>query len=711
MSEPYHRFIMAIDGAWSVSAEDRRSSYLLDSSFLSSRTRRHTSLDSTKRPNRPYRARSASNILDNTDDFHHRLYDPLLAPHLQQRSHEQDGLADLVDFLKNHAPPPDNFMSMPDDGADDERGRWLKWAKIAKRSKSTPRGPPQIRLPDTAVSGTTIGGHRHIAITIPLEAFPMGERPRSQYPVYSHHELRGKGHNPNPVRTVVNDKGVVTVLKTVNEDRKASLSSSRYSSNSYVRSGSLPRTPSRSRGNIQGFFATPPSRGSASVHHGEDGTGRETPKARPSSQAASSAFPMRVSSMANRALHQHISIDGMLSQPGSAGMGPTRSQSEKQKQVDGGSKTTAKDGWPLKEKKSVKVKPSPIAVKGAPVAGDENISQESGATILKENPLGPRQDDSGPPTPVSQSRRDRVRDRKRRDIEALMNKRQQGDSEETEVGKSQPSFSPIRVVVNYEPYPAPAEAPLTPSPTNSSPQPESKPQDEAVTGMAPAINDTAQPTPPLSAHNSPPNKHNSLDRTCLSRRREWKATREQERKTKEARAAVRARAKELAASVPEELRDNPQTLDKEILRLYEAYREHRFRDMERRVRRLERNGDVWLQALVPVLDNLNHTTTLSQEGLGERAYMSDDEPAAASRQNRECTSVPIRRANSSHRATQDGGLQQHLESLEEGDKGNRCGSAGSDEVTGLETIESLMRELAGAARLRQMRAGGLLQAY
>jgi hypothetical protein len=231
--------------------------------------------------------------------------------------------------------------------------------------------------------------------------------------------------------------------------------------------------------------------------------------------------------------------------------------------------------------------------------------------------------------------------------------------------------------------------------------------------MPRGVDDVAELTPPQSPRSSRSTKHRSLDRASLSRRREWRATREQERKLKETRAAVRAKAKELAAAVPDELRDNPHTLDKEILRLYEAYREHRFRDMERRVRRLERNGDVWLRALIPVLNNLNGSMASSaQEGLEERAYMSDDEPAAASRPGYERTSVPIRRANSSHGAPRDDRAMQTRHPLDKVDVDSRRGSVDSDGMTGLDTIEPLMRELAGAARLRQVRTGtALLSPY
>ena len=636
------------------------------SSFPSSRPRRHTSLDATQRPGQVYRARSASNILDSTDDFHKRLYDPQFAPHLQRPpTSKQDGLADLVHFLKNQAPPSDNFMSIPDEGADEERRRWLKWVKLAKRNKPQPRAPPQIRLPDTAVSGTTIGGHRHIAITIPFEALPMGESPRSQYPVYKH-GLGGERPSTSPVRTVVNEKGVVTVLKTVNEDREGSmLSSHRPSSSSYSQSSSVPRTASRGgRQSIHGFFTAPPSRGSMANAHEQAYSAR-------TAHQGNSAFPARGSSMMNRSLHQHISLDGLLSQPGTAGSPPAKEGSSNTP----GAQATKKDDQLLKPKKSVKVKPTPVAVDGTPT--DKAID-------------GDMSGDDAPPTPMSTaSRKERVRDRKRRDIEALKSAKQKKEhGEEHADTESRCQFSPVRVVVNWEPDEPSAELPLTPSQPDSSQPSGTK---EEFTTLPLPLKD-AQPTPPLSPL-TPAKKHNNLDRTSLSRRREWKATREQERRSKETRAAVRQRARELATGRTDDLDDSPQTLDKEILRLYEAYREHRFRDMERRVRRLERNGDVWLRALVPVLDNLNHN--IAAEGLNDRAYMSDGEPA-----QKQKITVPIRRANSSHKTLREEELEHR--------NGEEDGGYESD---GFDTIEPLMRELAGAARARQMKMnGGLLRA-
>ncbi|RDA90635.1 hypothetical protein CP533_6841 [Ophiocordyceps camponoti-saundersi (nom. inval.)] len=74
----------------------------------------------------------------------------------------------------------------------DGRGAWSRIRSLSsrRRSKSMPRSTStttpvaHLRLPDSAVSGTTIGGYRHIAISIPIEASPFAEGMRSQYPVF-----------------------------------------------------------------------------------------------------------------------------------------------------------------------------------------------------------------------------------------------------------------------------------------------------------------------------------------------------------------------------------------------------------------------------------------------------------------------------------------------------------------------------------------------
>lgn len=706
------------------------------------RRRRNNSVDVPRYPGRATRSNSASNILDTHDDFQRRLYDPLLAPHLQRKPTHDNGLTDLVDFLRNHAPPPDNFMSIPEN-ENDERGRgWVKWKNIGKRSKSLPRRPRPIRLPDTAVSGKTIGGHRHIAITIPSEAFPLGDMPRSQYPVYSQGAMK-PGSSDSSIQTFINDRGVVTVLRTV-EEHRAQGTSERYTPLGNIRYGAHARAASRNGYTIStGSSSLPPSRGSGSVTLA-DNRQQQGREANRTTQASSQRHPSRASSKAKMNAHPPASIDSIIAQENS--LRPLLDIADEADQADLALQMYAtKPLPPIKPRDAKKIAQEEKAT---------GIGKESGAKLLKYSPLGTSKDKL-PATPSSATnRRDKVRDKKLRDIEAVRVGRQQeqpaeqGDAstvalprksskrtsqeaKEAQAEQSKPTLSPILVVANFEPSPAVEDVPLSEEPKsskaeskmphletarpilnrNSAPGYLSPPVLPQVQPAATTADPETKPTQPLAS----PKKQTPSDRTALSRRREWKATREQERKTQEARASVRARAKQLAAGLGDESSESMQNVDREILRLYEAYREHRFRDMERRLRRLERNGDVWLRALVPVLETLNHHGEGSrpnsalipgQEEAERKAWASDDELAtqAFNREVLKRKLTPLKRASSSHKTMR--------EEMADGDANSLYGSVSeSEDLSGLDAIEPLMRELAGAAALRQMRSGKLLQAY
>jgi len=305
-------------------------------------------------------------------------------------------------------------------------------------------------------------------------------------------------------------------------------------------------------------------------------------------------------------------------------------------------------------------------------------------------------------------------------------KRISQESREADGEGNMPTLSPIRVVVDVKPSPVLGEAPQkrdaqqaqldTPHVVrtrNSAPGsltlsmlPNGSP---AATSAPEAAPSQTQPLPPQK-------KQNPLDRTSLLRRREWAALREQERKAREVRASVRVRAKKLATNLNDE--SEAQSVDREILRLYEAFREHRFRDMERRLRRLERNGDVWLRALVPVLETLNHQGGVPRP---DSALMPGQNVASESRNQ----SLSPEDELATHMLNRDmyrrgatalhGAGSPHKTSQEEradADASSLCGSLSeSEDLNGLDTLEPLMRELAGAAARRQMRSGRLLHAY
>ncbi|KAJ4307534.1 hypothetical protein N0V84_012665 [Fusarium piperis] len=742
------------------------------------------------------RAKSASNLLTRPSqdvEFHD---DTLLDQ--QDPEGRQDGLAELIDFLRNHAPPSGNFMSIPDDISDEDRGRWYRLRKLGRRrsSRSLSKAPQTIQLPDSAVSGITIGGHRHIAISIPLDASPFGRTPRSQYPVYQHRSVKPLTSRYTPTRAVLNDKGVVTVLRTVTEDRETSSSASPAESQSLAsinqqrpQSTTLGRVyspvaiNSGSHGDTSEYFnvyipATPPRVLSPDQVRQSNEQSREfhdydQSTSTPISSNRRDNLPSRSISMTGgRFVHPGTSsIDAMMSQPAAATEARPSLLSFNKPHSNGGSQSLSKSIMKTSENDSIvteakPVEAKPIAVMESRIRLSSKKAEETPVTVMTTSPLGnPREKpkkqvtkDENSPTPSvksTQSRRDKVRDKKRKDMEAQRIKRQsqlivtteimpESDQDKTketpkeeDTEKPPPvpvrspqrqSICPIMVVANVKPSPPPSSR--LPDEVRNKPEPEPEPEPEpkkttepskplhiaapktpskpvqedlsssTTSPPRPYVEGSSNPTPPQSAHGSPAHKKNAHDRTSLSRRREWNAAREQERKQREARAmSPRSKARKLIMSKEETEENKVPTMEKEVLRRYEAYREYRIREMERRVRRLERNGDVWLRALVPVLDNLNRTLANVHEDQQPRraqGWVSDEElPRQRSPQGR-----PSRQTSRGRVLTRPGGtserefLEQLVRTKEELEAGNV-----SDDMSGFDTIEPLMRELAGRSRL------------
>ncbi|KAM0439588.1 hypothetical protein ACHAPT_000680 [Fusarium lateritium] len=748
------------------------------------------------------RAKSASNLLTRPSqdvEFHD---DTLLDQ--QDPQDRQDGLAELIDFLRNHAPPSGNFMSIPDDISDEERGRWYRLRKLGRRrstssgSRSLSRPPQTIRLPDSAVSGITIGGHRHIAISIPLDASPFGRTPRSQYPVYQNRSVKPLTSRYAPTRAVLNDKGVVTVLRTVTEDRETSSSTSPADSQSPASANYHQRPQSTtlgrayspgainsngSHGDTSEYFnvyipATPPRMLSPDQVRQSNDQSREFHDydqltSTPPSSNRRDNLPSRNTSMTsgNRFVHPGTSsIDAMMSQPAAVTEARPPPLSFNRPASKEGSHslsksimTTSENDPVVAEAKPVETKP--VAAKESRIRPSTKKTEETPVTVMTSSPLGnPREKpkkratkDETSPTPSTkstQSRRDKVRDKKRKDMEAQRIKRQSqliitteippesdqdkskeaSNEEDAEMPPPVParspqrqSICPIMVVANVKPSPPPSSRLPEESQDQPEPQPKkstteptpkaapktpSKPaQGDASSSTTspprPYVEGSTNPTPPQSAHGSPAHKKTSYDRTSLSRRREWNAAREQDRKLREARGmSPRSKARKLVMSKEETEESKVPTMEKEVLRRYEAYREYRIREMERRVRRLERNGDVWLRALVPVLDNLNRTLAnvhdeQQQQPRRAQGWVSDDEGAATPRQRGSSPQTrPSRQTSRGRMLARPGGtserefLEQLVRTKEELEAGNV-----SDDMSGFDTIEPLMRELAGRSRL------------
>ncbi|KAJ4246232.1 hypothetical protein NW757_009685 [Fusarium falciforme] len=711
------------------------------------------------------RAKSASNLLTRPSqdvEFHD---DTLLDQ--QDPEDRQDGLAELIDFLRNHAPPSGNFMSIPDDISDEDRGRWYRLRKLGRRrsSRSLSKTPQTIRLPDSAVSGITIGGHRHIAISIPLDASPFGRTPRSQYPVYQHRSVKPLTSRYAPTRAVLNDKGVVTVLRTVTEDREssstspassqspASVNHQRPQSTTLGRAYSPGAINSSSHGDTSEYFnvhipATPPRVLSPDQVKQSNEQSREFHDydqltSTPTNSNRRDNLPSRNTSMTGgRFVHPGTSsIDAMMSQPTEAHPAPlsfNRPPSKEGSQSLSKSIMTTSENDPIvAEAKPVEAKP--VVAKESRIRSSAKKTEETPVTVITTSPLGNSREkpekpkkqvtkDENSPTPSvksTQSRREKVRDKKRKDMEAQRIKRQsqlivtteimpesdqdraKETSNEEDAEKPPPvpvrspqrqSMCPIMVVANVKPSPPPSSR--LPDETRDQPESESKkttepskPEPEAVpktpskaaqedlsssttSPPRPYVESSSNPTPPQSAHGSPAHKKTGYDRTSLSRRREWNAAREQERKIREARAmSPRSKARKLVMTKEETEENKVPTMEKEVLRRYEAYREYRIREMERRVRRLERNGDVWLRALVPVLDNLNRTLANVHEDQQPRraqGWVSDEElPRQRSPQGR-----PSRQSSRGRMLARPGGtserefLEQLVRTKEELEAGN-----------------------------------------
>ncbi|KJZ75780.1 hypothetical protein HIM_04937 [Hirsutella minnesotensis 3608] len=678
--------------------------------------------------------------------------------------HTSNDITALVDFFTNFPPPPDNYMSMASDANNPERGRsaWCKLRRIGRRARSAPRSPKQMRLPDSAVSGTTTGGHRHIAISIPLEAMPFADVPKSQHPMYPGQgpSRRTKGA-PAPLR--LDTRGSEAPSSNFSPSRSTYSRGHTLPPSQWIRSPETPASQSPGArpfdyvgilpGRVQNASPSDPVAPWTDDHRviGAGQSGQSTPaRQRTPLPARSSSFAAR------RGRGQPPSIDGLISQPRrkpppdcSKALprepSPPRSRlsDNRSRLSDNVSKASVSSmdssEWG-KPKKSSAALGNGSERPGAAVRRQDGRS--SALTVIADSPIVSHRDPSPPPPPPppkAACRKDIVRDKKRRDLQAIRNaklKRAQsegdasamitpetalllGDEETDEPLASETRFqrltmSNMMVVADLQPSGSPRMKPC-----RSSAPPATVESHPNSPNEAPRPRDPNMATPPVSANGSPPTRHATMDRTSLTRRREWKAIREQERKAREALAHIRLEAYNLAAGRESYDDGNASPIEKEIMCLYEAYREHRLKDMERRLRRLERNGDVWLRALVPVLDNVNRTLLAAANGdIGNKrlsnTYASDDEDAArahsdrrrASRQNIAQTKLLQKLARQRTSDYNKGDVEEDDDD-DEGDSNlisndTWTDSLGrSDDFNGLGSIEPLMRELASEGRRRQ----------
>ncbi|KAM0513834.1 hypothetical protein ACHAPE_007435, partial [Trichoderma viride] len=626
---------------------------------------------------------------------------------------KHDNTMSLAEFFQSNEPPSGSFMSVPyAHGEEKEReSKWHKFMSIKRRSKSVPRPPVNIQLPDSAVSGVTSGGHRHIAISIPLDAMPFATDSKTQDDANVKNNTGAKSEGAKTtygtlprnfaVQTYSEENGTITVYHPITTETPETLAKALASQRNSIlsqqsvisasslgeRSNHTQSSHRRSNSQSTGYSteaSTVASTKSKQPHYFSifpkpttlpQGL-HPTPPRRPNSQQRSAQRSAKATSMVVAASQKHrhpahsASIDGLLSLI-----------KDEENVRDGYNKKPLPSPPPKSEARSKQQYkpgigfPSPITEEtdgssvGSKRAVRKAVSTQSMLSVSKETP-------SRPSTAGSiQSRRDKVRDKKRRDMEAVRNAKmlkelqqrrqledeqksqevESADADEQSKGKGPQKASPI-----YTLCPIVVVADLQPSP--------GLPQETPVS------------TPRVS---SP--RVSSPSQMRLSRDIDSELYLEQKRNM----------------------------MDKQILRLYESYHENRLRDVERRIRRLERNGDVWLRALVPVLDDMSrniksinpslntntNTNTNKFTDAEGRGWASDDEVTAERKaRSTKRNKATTRRASLSRDRIAAGLVGEKLMSDD-----SECSDtmSRSDDVSGLGIIEPLMRELAGEARQRQ----------
>lgn len=673
-----------------------------------------------------------------------------------RRRRSRDDVAALIEFLRTHEPPPDNFMSQPYTAEEEEeRGRWDKLKVMGKkRSKSMSRAPAPMRLPDSAVAGVTTGGHRHIAISIPLDASHFGETSKSQYPVPDDKEAQPPiPPLPESVRTFKNDRGVVTVLRPLspsnhNGSLPASPTSPRRFDRDYppqllrnrrMMSSSPPppspaeseqwplaRTASESSSNAQ------PSPVSSDNNEESRDIAQAAP--RPTSEFVRAAYPTRGSSMAAKPRIQHhhaSSIDEMIAdeEPYNRNPSPMPREGVLRRNTE---RRVAHP--PVSLATSAMARKSASNLRSEWRGDKETTTRQPRAPQVTDSPVVNRNESPSPPASIIsvKSRREKVRDKKLRDLAAARGSKlannashsqfkgsDQAASSKSELApaddtaSSGPKLSSIMVVVDMKPDGDEGTESSAATLTND--------DTESITEMLPEPV-MKLPTPPTSTETSPAQKHGFDTRTSLTRRREWQTNRAQDRQKREANAVAKAQLRQLAASGTYAAGfDAAADPEREIFRLYEAYREQRLHDMESRVRRLEKNGDVWLRALLPMLEEVNINAKLAaaqkprsrrpsiRDDESVRDWASDDETASNvdRLQRAEQRRKLIRRASlSRERMLEELMRREERDMLADYDDKQNASSAttAAADASGMGSIEPLMRELAGGQQSQKQQS-------
>ncbi|KAG5975104.1 hypothetical protein E4U58_002098 [Claviceps cyperi] len=697
------------------------------------------------------RPRSCSQLQNfRSNRFAGGLHDTMLLGERSSAREAGDDVAALVDFLRNHPPPSNNFMSIPfEDKEDEGRGRWSKIKDITKRSKSMPRESKQIRLPDSAIAGMTTDGHRHIAISIPWEAAPFGQDMRSQYPVFTlDRSPEDTPTRKNSIRTYKNEKGVVTTLRPVSEALEATDS---------------PETASkpfrRPRINSHGHYPPP-----LPPHKPTSTAGRTV------SHDYIDALPTSfdVSLLNNSSAPWHISQHTLRRSQSSRDETQTPGQQQHRlstqssiyytRALSTASRSRFRNGrsTPIMHVAFQYTEPPPEAVS----------REHEVASPCPRIPASPR------------SRKAAVKNKKRRDIEAMRHaklpdcpgmeklavkaahlqaptrpapsppgiREKGGEVAGESTSGPRLTLSDLMVVMDMEPMPE-TEPELPAQRDRSVPELEERltslmaVDTELQQHSVPLINldiqklqklqaqkdlpDLPVPlmtvnkpnplTPLTSAHGSPPQKHSTSNQIPLPRPREWSTIREKERRARDAMFLDKPVTQISTSGEVSHEHDPPPTpqTDNKVLQVYETFREYRMRDMERRLRRLEQNGDVWLQALVPVLQNMDMRSLDTEPDCLDQdkfvkplgGHVRDWAPEGGARGTAP-VSVQLGCLFRSSSVSQCGHGGQREKLVGKGDE-NEAWSSGVGGRGDVSELEPLMRELAGGGGVwRRIRTKG-----
>ncbi|KAI8632948.1 hypothetical protein F5Y19DRAFT_419560 [Xylariaceae sp. FL1651] len=707
-------------------------------------------------------------------------------------NHSPDsGFRDLIEFLKK-TPPPTNYMSIPDSFSSSEDDKWhkLKVSVLRQRRRARKRRPPVIKLPDSAVAATTIDGHRHIAISIPIEYSHLEPPPSSQYPVYDsigaavHREVESQ---LGTWRNLPSDR-LVTVLNPVAEDRE-SLSSISLSPMASPRPEQItilsvpPRRPRphsvsllpsqeqrytprrardlakrRSTGNalltsqtlfdptatlqssrgqrisrpattetsvpgpsarrdhtvIQTAQMLPTRSSMTGLEQRESGQQRDKVTTNPDVAAQihskqtgavtttddlvlgqptiTLTVPSRNSSKrvnTNKATANET-IDSLISSPRSSssgngtgsGSGNGNSHHSEARRPRGSFAeslvTTNSSPQLFKAQTATAHQPVPIVVHPSGIEVESPLNLSFPAPPLEEEKIDRAIQTSPLPPPIppraerSQSRKERVRERKQRDMEKLKAQMEQNEAGPGELldphdksGRTSPESPVIGKLSEMG-------SPSALRPTSTEKEGEEAQSYSFIPGM-PAILPKILPSAILGKYDqksirSPPSSsplmpsspkslghtwERGSDRTSYNRRKERQAERE-ERELRRARYIAKALAEE--KEVLERLSRE------ELLERYEALRETRIYEMDKRLRKLERNRDRWVRTVPFLLETLNNLLQ-EQQNLLQGARLTYTVPPTTSRSSHQ----QQRRRPQSAEVSSSSSLQtgQSLDPLEE----------------------------------------------